>query len=161
DPVVDHRRELDQTARGLRPHDLERRPDADRRLRLRSRRVRPVEPPLQLRLEDLDAHARVVAELDPRAERVVPPLAHRLPALAAVTEGDVRPALAVRAGTDAADAHDGALDARAQVAVDDPEADGIRGRQARRVELLGRLAAPERAARSEGADRRREKEQSD
>ena len=146
DTVVDDRRELDQPARRLAPDDPERRAQPDRRLCLRSGGRGAVERPLQRALVDLDAHPRVIAELDPLGQGVVAALRDGDAQLAALAERDQRPAFAVRPGVEAADADDGAADARAQVAVDDADLDRVR------VPRAGggpgaTLAGPERAAR--------------
>src|SRR5439155_1752842 len=103
----------EQPARRLAPDDADRGAQPDRRLCLRSGGRGAVERPLQRALVDLDAHPRVIAELDPLGQRVVAALRDGDAQLATLAERDQRPALAIRAGAEAADADDGAADARA------------------------------------------------
>ena len=123
DLVVDDRRELDQRPDGLAPDEPERRAQADVGLGLGAARVCAVHRPLQLRLEGADGHVRSVAPHDPAAERVVAALRDGGDQTASVREQNPRDSVRVRARSAAHHVDGRAGHTRAQVAVEDGEAD--------------------------------------
>jgi hypothetical protein len=142
--VVAHgRRELHQPSDGTTPHDPERRPHTDERMRLGSAGRGAVAQPLELRLEDADADLGLPAELETLVVRVV----------AAFRDGDGEPCVprdadlgdAVTPGPTGpgADPHLRAADGCALVAVqhdDVHERQVPRGRRRRRAQV-GRRGA--------------------
>ena len=134
DPVVDDGRELEQRAGRAAPDRLERRADADVRMRLGALRGGAVHRPLQLPLVDANADHRAVDEIEALAVAVVPALGDRDQQPAAVRKQNARPPIAVGSPGAAEDVDERAPHGRAQITVEHEHAHerGARLRNRRR-----------------------------